>query len=377
METNNKPYNCAIIGGGVAGLSLAIQLADKGLDVILFEKNAYPFHKVCGEYISMESRNFLLSLGLPLDDMHLPHITRLGVSSEKGFMLEAPLASGGIGISRFTLDQELYFLAKAKGVRVIENCRVINVQNDSDQTARITTSAGIYTTSVVCGSYGKYAPLFVKNENLSQKKTVNHIGVKYHIKTDFPNNKIELHNFDDGYCGISKVENETYCLCYLSKADNLKSVNNDIKTLEEKILYKNPFLKKIFTESEFVFENPLVVSNVTFQKKSTYENGIFLLGDAAGTITPLCGNGMSMGFRASKILAGLLVGYFRKDITKDTLIAAYQKAWLQQFNTRIQTGYYLQGLFGKKKTTHLVLKTLDKFPALTQKVIGLTHGKSF
>ena len=47
--------DCGIVGGGLAGLTLAIQLADAGYAVVLFEKEKYPFHKVFGEYISMES----------------------------------------------------------------------------------------------------------------------------------------------------------------------------------------------------------------------------------------------------------------------------------------------------------------------------------
>ncbi len=54
-KMDNKIYPCAIIGGGLGGLCLAIQLARQGVEVILFEKNSYPQHKVCGEYISMES----------------------------------------------------------------------------------------------------------------------------------------------------------------------------------------------------------------------------------------------------------------------------------------------------------------------------------
>ncbi|HZZ75876.1 MAG TPA: FAD-dependent oxidoreductase, partial [Puia sp.] len=54
MNTDRK-YDVAIVGGGLAGLSLAILLARESYRVCLFEKEAYPFHKVCGEYISMES----------------------------------------------------------------------------------------------------------------------------------------------------------------------------------------------------------------------------------------------------------------------------------------------------------------------------------
>jgi flavin-dependent dehydrogenase len=168
-----------------------------------------------------------------------------------------------------------------------------------------------------------------------------------------------------------------YCLCYLSTSKNLQESNNDIKKMEESILYKNPFLKKYFTDSEFLFDAPLVISNVSFQKKNIYKNSFFLAGDAAGSITPLCGNGMSMAMRASKILAQLLSHYFNKAITKQELIKEYDKVWTENFNTRIKSGYYLQHLFGKKHTTHYTLKVLDKLPLLTKKIIALTHGQPF
>ena len=77
MNNQSFKYDCAIIGGGLAGLTLSIQLAQKGHQVILFEKNKYPFHKVCGEYISLESWDFLNSLGLPLAELSLPIINTI------------------------------------------------------------------------------------------------------------------------------------------------------------------------------------------------------------------------------------------------------------------------------------------------------------
>ena len=57
-------YDVAIAGGGLAGLCLSIQCAKAGLKTILVEKETYPFHRVCGEYISLESRDLLIKLGL-------------------------------------------------------------------------------------------------------------------------------------------------------------------------------------------------------------------------------------------------------------------------------------------------------------------------
>jgi len=61
-------YDIGIIGAGIAGSCLAILLADAGKKVVMFEKETFPSHKVCGEFISLESYDFFKSLGLPLDD---------------------------------------------------------------------------------------------------------------------------------------------------------------------------------------------------------------------------------------------------------------------------------------------------------------------
>src|SRR5579883_3315286 len=104
-------FDCAIAGGGLAGLTLAIQLADAGHNVVLFEKEKYPFHRVCGEYVSMESYDFLQRLGVPLHTMELPNISEVMVSSPNGDCLLQRLDLGGFGISRYTLDDMLARLA--------------------------------------------------------------------------------------------------------------------------------------------------------------------------------------------------------------------------------------------------------------------------
>ena len=373
MQISQPKYDCAIVGGGLAGLCLAIQLAKQKHSVILFEKNEYPFHKVCGEYVSNESWNFLESLGLPLSKMNLPIINQLGISSTKGFMLETPLKMGGFGISRFTMDHQLSLIAKQHGVVIFENCKVNDVQL-TNGIYTIYTMKGQFHAKIACGSFGKHAPVFTEK---STKQRPNYIGVKYHIKTNLNENRIELHNFKDGYCGVSKVDDDKYCLCYLTTTKNLSDNNKNINQLEENVLCKNPYLKKYFTESEFLFDKPLTISQITFDKKSAYSSHIFLLGDAAGAIAPLCGNGMSMGMRASKLLTILLNSYLNNEITKNEAISLYQTQWNQNFSNRINTGYYLQQLLGKNQLTHLSLKFLNSSPKLLQKIISLTHGQPF
>ncbi len=321
----------------------------------------------------MESWDFLQRLGLPLSDWGLPNIHKLGVSSITGFMLEAPLELGGFGISRYNLDSRLAQLARQHGVVVVENCKVQHIETIGEL-QYLQTSAGNYEARITAGSYGKIRPAFMDKLPIPNK---NYIGVKYHIKADFPNDRIELHNFKDGYCGISKVDEDHYCLCYLTTADNLKSHGNNIQEMERRVLMQNPYLKHIFDHSEFLYEAPLVISNVSFNAKKTYSNNAFLLGDAAGAIAPLCGNGMSLAMRASSLLAPLISSFLIEEKTKPQLMTEYENLWKVHFSSRIKAGYYIQYLFGNNALTHLTLKSLSHTPKLLQKLIGLTHGKRF
>lgn len=368
-----KLYDCIIIGGGLAGLCLSIQLSKQGYHVLLLEKNAYPFHKVCGEYISMESWDYLNRLGIDLASLQVPLIKDLKITSHEGFEVSTALDMGGFGISRFDLDHRLASIAKQSGVQLLENTKVTDVSLENGVHI-VTTNREEHQGKIVCGSYGKLTPAFM---NQIRSRQSGYIGVKYHVQVPFNKSSIELHNFKDGYCGISMVGENTCCMCYLTTVDNLKMHGNDVKQMEKEVLMKNPRLAYYFSHAKFLYDKPLVISQIGFQKKSCYANDVFLLGDAAGAIAPLCGNGMSMAMRASFLLAKHIPQYLDQEITKEVLIQNYTSDWNKHFSTRIKAGYYLQKLFGKRLTTLLALKLMKNNPNLLRKIISLTHGEKF
>lgn len=382
MNPRNIPklYDVLIAGGGLAGLGLSIQLAKKGYKVILFEKEKYPFHKVCGEYISMESWGFLQSLGLDLKAMNVSAITELQVSAANGKMLQQKLSLGGFGISRYTLDNELVKIARTSGVIIEENCKVNDIHfNGVDFVAD--TSKGNYKATIVCGCYGKRSNIDVKWKRpfvvAAKNKLNNYIGVKYHVRTDLPGNIIALHNFENGYCGISKIEDDKYCLCYLTTADNLKRSEGSISAMEQNILSQNPYLEKIFAESETLYESPVTISQISFDKKAQVEDHVLMIGDAAGMITPLCGNGMSMALHASKLAAEQINLFLKGDILRSEMEKAYSKKWKQHFSKRLRAGRSIQRLFGRSWLTNSFIATIKHFPGAVNFLIRQTHGKPF
>ena len=384
MQTIKEKYDAAIIGGGLAGLAASIQLAKHGYSVVLFEKEKYPYHKVCGEYISNESWGFLESLGVPLKQLQLPQIDTLQLSAPNGKLLEAKLPLGGFGISRHTIDHLMAGIARDAGVDVWEETKVNDVQFTNLFTLRITskhTAATSVTATVCCGSFGKRSNLDVKWKrpfiNKRDPRINNYVGVKYHIKGKWPQHLIGLHNFENGYCGLSKIEGDKYCLCYLTTADNLKKFKGSIDALNKEVLYKNPVLHSIFNEATFLPEFPVTIAQISFSKKSSVQDGVLLLGDAAGMITPLCGNGMSMALHSSKIASCFIAQFLNGKISRREMEKKYATDWNKEFKNRLATGRLLQGFFGSKTLSNIFVWAFSLFPFLTRFVIRQTHGKPF
>jgi flavin-dependent dehydrogenase len=324
----------------------------------------------------MESHGFLQRLSLNLSGMDIPYITELKVSAPNGNSFTRKLDLGGFGISRYTLDSQLAQIAVKKGVTLLEKTKVTDVIRDGNNFL-VKANGPDYNAKVVCGSFGKRASLERNLGREIKKGEKNYVAVKYHVKADLPSKRIELHNFENGYCGISKVDGDKYCLCYLTTSENLSKSGNSIKEMEKNIVMQNPFLKKYFTESKFLYNEPLAISQVTFKPKSLVNNGVIMLGDSAGTIAPLCGNGMSMAMRASFIAAGLINSFLADTIDREQLYHQYQRLWKHNFSNRIKIGGWIQGLFGKNSLTNISIGFFKTFPFAADKLISMTHGKTF
>lgn len=312
--------------------------------------------------------------------MNLPVITQLQVSTTKGKILQHKLPLGGFGISRYILDFSLSEIARSTGVIIEENTKVTDILF-SQSSFTIITNQQRYPAKVVCGSYGKRSNIDVKWKRhftiASKNKLNNYIGVKYHIKTDFPANTIALHLFDNGYCGIVKIEEDKYNLCYLTTAVNLQKSKGIISEMERSVLTGNPHIKKIFSDSEFLYEAPLTISQISFDKKKQVENHVLMIGDAAGMITPLCGNGMSMALHASKLAAEQIQLFLQGRISRVEMEERYSRQWQQHFSRRLKTGRMIQRLFNNTWLTNLFIGIVKRFPGLANFLIRQTHGKPF
>jgi len=363
-----------IIGGGLAGLTAAIHLKQSGLNVTLIEKQNYPHHKVCGEYISKEVVPYLNWLNLNLTDLSPTLITYLQFTSRSNKSITAKLPLGGWGLSRYVLDDFLYQAAINRGVTILQDT-VINIDYSGNQFIIETATGKGFKANHVIGAYGKRASIDVKLERKFISKKSAYLAVKAHYSSDFPDNLVSLNNFEGGYCGVSKVENDAINICYLADYESFKKHKN-ITAYQENVLYKNSNLKSIFEKSKMIFDAPLTISQISFEAKEPVYNHILMIGDTAGLIHPLCGNGMAMAIHSAKIVSELLSKYAKGEISSIIeLEKKYTASWKSLFSTRLKTGQLLTSLLKNKTMESFAANTVSSMPFVLDKLIKYTHGQ--
>jgi flavin-dependent dehydrogenase len=370
MKTN---WDVLIIGGGLAGLTAAIHLSQKKLKVMLIEKSDYPRHKVCGEYISNEILPYLSWLGIDISQLNPTRISKFEFSSADGKNAAAKLPLGGFGISRYTLDHFLYQKALADNVSILkETVTHISFNNDI---FTVMTSGQTLTAKIVLGAFGKRSNIDqVLNRDFFTKKSP-WLAVKAHYYGNLENDLVALHNFKGGYCGVSKVENDIINICYLADYATFKQYKN-IEDYQQHVLYKNKHLKSVFENSTLLFDKPLTISQISFDKKQAVENHILMIGDTAGLIHPLCGNGMAMAIHSAKIASELILDFYADEtVSREKLEKNYQKEWKRHFGKRLFIGRILARILTHKNITNMLVSITASFPGLLLAIIKQTHGK--
>lgn len=365
-----------VVGGGICGLLTATQLVRANIPCILIEKKKYPFHRVCGEYISNETKPFLERLNLFPKHLDLPEISRFQLSSIKGNSKTLPLELGGFGISRYAFDNFLYQEALRTGVDFLLEEEVEQIVF-TDNSFSVNTNKRKLEADFVVGCHGKRSRIDVQMHRNFITKRSPYVGIKHHVKVDHPRDLIALHNFPGGYCGISRVEGDVTNLCYLTHRDNLRRYKN-IREMEEAVLCKNPLLRKIFESALFIFDRPETINEISFETKCAVDQHVLMGGDAAGMITPLCGNGMSIAMHTSKLISNVLSDEFNtRQWKRERIEEKYTHAWNKMFSGRLWFGRQVQRLFGNEMASNLAVRLILSVRPLANSIIRNTHGEPF
>jgi menaquinone-9 beta-reductase len=296
METAHAcgEYDLIVAGAGPAGTACAITAARSGARVLLLDKDRFPRHKVCGEFVSSESLHLLESLLGHAGFHRNPEIAGARVFLDRK-SISLPIAPAARSIPRFDLDTALLAAARTSGVEALEATSVREVrQNDL-----FTVSAGgkNFIAKAVVNAAGRWSQL-TQFDVAGKEKW---IGLKAHFRESSPSQTVDLYFFPGGYCGVTPVDGRSVNACAMVQAGVAHSL--------QEVFAAQPELWRRSRDWEPLFPT-VTTSPLYFRKPETCQNGMLLAGDAAGFIDPFAGDGISLALYSGTIAATSLGSFF-------------------------------------------------------------------
>ena len=208
----------AIVGGGLAGSAAAIRLAEAGKRVVMLEREHYPRHKMCGEFLSPETIPLFQRLGVwdTIQALHPAPLTEVRLTAPSGQVFNGLLPRAAIGLSRYVLDALLAERAHTVGTEVRDGCAVRDVEGSLAEGFTVTTQGDSISAKTVIGAWGKRSTLDRVLERPFFEEPAPFMALKVHAKGPQPAQRVELHGFNGGYCGINAIEGDKVNVCLLT-----------------------------------------------------------------------------------------------------------------------------------------------------------------
>lgn len=332
MDREYMEKQCVIIGGGVAGLSAAIRLTELGIHPLVIEAGTYPSHKVCGEFFSSRSMDLLNRWGIqtvPIEKIRLHTPSRT---------LELNLPKPAGSLSHFVFDPQLVKKAEENGAIVLTQTQVSAIS-----TGRILLRSGdsIETDRVVVAA-GRLPNIINSQPRIMYK------GIKAHFSGIPLKNTLEMFIFENAYLGIAPIEEGKCNIACLARTQE------DPERVIASLMRRNPLLNDYLSNGKNLFLTWMCAHIPEFGVKKN-EGDFYFIGDAAATIPPATGNGLTMALGGGLLVADYVI---KKDPK------GFNRAWNKQIRNRIFWGKLLNRMMLNPSFSHIGFFLAEHFPII-------------
>lgn len=347
-----QSYDIIIVGAGPAGATCAYLMGKAGAKVLLIDKAQFPRDKTCGDFISARLKFNLEQLDLLPTLSSLPHAPVSDLlfthSTVGGFLLNCPPQQGFI-CKRERFDHHLMEKAQAH-CTLLSGGAVKKLLTENGQVTGVETEHQTFHSKIVVGADGANGITAKTLRGDTFDENHNAVAIRaYYTDVKGIAETAELHFLDEvqpGYFWIFPLNPTTgeanVGLGILSR--DVRNQNVQLKQLLQKITQEHPQFRDRFVNSQLTSSIKGWSLPFGSKKRCLAFPGAVLLGDAAGLIDPMSGEGIENAVRSAQCAAPILLKALVAQDYSRTFLLRYQQAAEELLRQELRKSYWIQKL---------------------------------
>jgi flavin-dependent dehydrogenase len=358
-----KLWDLVVVGGGPAGLAVAIVAAQQGLSVIVVERLDFPPDKACGEGVLPPGVVALQRLGIGDRFDHSTSFPFAGIRfiQENGSAAQALLPSSGMGIRRTVLVEALARRAEELGAVLRHRCSVNGYKATSSEAVVYTTEGEIFGRLVVAAD-GLHSSLRKASGLDPAPSARRRFALRQHYKirpwTDF----VEVYVDDKGEAVVTPVSDESVGINFVWEDGAI--VQPEISVLMNRFPALRARLGIAPAISTVKGAGPM--EHAVTRRNA---NRMVLVGDAGGFLDSISGEGLSIAFNSALMLGKHLPEILKRGATQKSM-QPYEREV-----RRVYRGYWFitSGLLmvaRHPRARRTIINSLTRHPGLFSALMG-------
>ena len=383
-------YDIVIVGAGIAGSSSAIALAPEGYRILLLDQALFPRDKPCGEGIMPQGVQILAELAL------LPEILARGGAKVRGMRYwnrqgvlaqsDFPPSPGGISFGlvmrRYLLDNLLLERAASfANVTVRQGFRVTNVVQEEGGVKGIGGHAidspnqpEVFHAPLTIGADGRYSVFHAACGLTKTYLRRQRFGVTGHLQgVAGTGSYVEVLPGPGGEIYVAPCAEGITLVAILLEARAMQFFKGDLAGRYAGFLHEVKGFKERITKSELV-PPVAAVGPLGFTVEPCYRPGLLLIGDSAGFLDPITGEGMTLALKSVKAVVPLIKEAFAVGSFDVELGQRYARDRFQMIEDVFRFTELLLNLSQYRFIADRAIRRLSQDQRLFQKLLGVVTG---
>lgn len=289
-------FDVLVIGAGPTGLSAAIMAAQAGLNVAVTDPKSGTIDKACGEGLMPSAVAMLEEMGVQIPQGHpftgIRYI-REDVHADGHFTGEP-----GLGVRRLVLHKALRTRAEALGVHFFEEKIHTLGQLDAHVEANDFRARWVFAADGLRSPIRKLLGLDIPSTRAPR------FGLRQHFRAKPWSPYVEVYWSDDVEAYVTPVAEDQVGVAFLYGQQARNRDRSQPGTPIERLFQRFPALRARLGEP---MSHPRGAGPFAVEAKNRRHGRVFLLGDAAGYLDPITGEGIKLGLLSARAAVDCVV----------------------------------------------------------------------